>query len=211
MRKTGTDTGNTTVFMMHGYDSLKANPPSDYRGCVYGQYTVNGENGDIPLEIQQYIDFMTQSLFGYKNAAAGDDNYNAKYFYNNRPEEQLYRGEWIRHLYGETGGNKILAFDIELGQTYNEGVRKAAGEKNAFDWIPDYTPVEIEDGGLPFFDKQNPGFFVPDGLREKRPKNVEDNIFTTVSFYNFLINFFSNKKAIDDERAKDAQNKAGQS
>jgi hypothetical protein len=167
--------------------------------------------GNIPLEIKQYIDFMTQSLFGYKNAAAGSDNYNREYFYDSKADEQLYRGEWIRHLYSEKGGHKILAFDIELGGTYNEGVRKTTDEKKVFSWIPDYTPGKIENQELPFFDEQNTGFFVPVDLREKRPQNVEENIFTTVSFYNFLINFFNNKKTVDDKRAKDAQNKAGQS
>jgi hypothetical protein len=196
---------DVTVFMIHGYDDTKdpdkkQNTPS-HRGAVYGQYTVEGAMGNIPLEIKQYIDFMTQSLFGYKNAAADWPNYNREYFYQREPGEKLYRGEWIRHLYSEKGGHKILAFDIELGGTYNEGVH---GQSS-------YKPGKIENQELPFFDKQNPGFFVPVDLHEKRPQNVEENIFTTVSFYNFLINFFNNKKAVDDKRAKDAQNKAGQS
>jgi hypothetical protein len=160
--------------------------------------------GNIPLEIKQYIDFMTQSLFGYKNTASELLDYHAAYFYQWDQREDQYRGEWIRHLYGERGDRKILAFDIELGWTYNEGVRGG--------W-PRYDHNKIENTDMPFSKKENnqaSGFFVPEGLRKEVPKNIEGNIFPITSFYNFLVGFFNNKKEIDDKMRKSPQSNLGQ-
>ena len=109
----------------------------------------------------------------------------------------------------------ILAFDIELGQTYNEGVRGGGG------W-PVYTDSKIEDSGLPFFNTQETGFFVPldkritqDIIRADASKRDDDppkRKFLTTSFYEFLTNFYTNKeivdKAIRDEQTRAAANAA---
>jgi hypothetical protein len=206
---------NLTVFMMHGYDSTKSFPFNRNRGCVYGQYTAameettndqgiraRVEKGYIPQEIKRYIDFMTQSLFGYINAASENDNYNQSYFFHDgisktAPDEtEKFRGEWIRHLYGERGERGILSFDIELGEAYNEQVRGAG-----------YEPNRVGLKTLEFFKPELSGFFVSADLRiteaiiqadadktDKTPKRE----YLTTSFYEFVKNFYNEKKKLDE-------------
>jgi hypothetical protein len=207
--------------MMHGYDSSKSNPYNRNRGCVYGQYNViesdNAgkklpvEKGDIPLKIKQYIDFMTQSLFGYLNAASKrTKDYNWFYFYDDGsgtpPDEvEKFRGEWIRHLYGETGGRGILAFDIELGRIYNEWIRGGG-----------YDPDTVEaEERLEFFKPGQSGFFVPIGLQiteaiiradAAKTDGTQKREYQTTSFYEFLKNFYGEKQGIDKNLLKNEEN-----
>jgi hypothetical protein len=179
------DDGRCTVFMIHGYDSSKANYIEN-QGCVYGQYKPYAENpsrGVIPAEILRYIDMMTQSLFGYINAAssrvATDDTGIREYFYKNDNGINKFNGEWIRHLYGKMGERNILAFDIELGQAYNEQVR---GDRAALTYDPDKVGNEYLEFFKPKREPEQPGFFVP----------------SAVSFYSFLTSFYDRKKDADE-------------
>jgi hypothetical protein len=193
---------NVTVFMMHGYDSSKSNPYNRNRGCVYGQYKLDNENpgiGVIPPIILQYIDMMTQSLFGYINAASGDAaadvTANREYFYQADNEVGKFNGEWIRHLYGDRGKRGILSFDIELGEAYREGERGDPSPGRC------YNPNTVVSNNLPFFDLNRPGFFVPSALWEPR-YDPDSGLYSTISFYSFLTSFYDRKKAVDDAAAK---------
>ena len=113
------------------------------------------------------------------------------------------RDEWVRHLYGERvterEGLNILAFDIELGQTYNELVRNKDGTG--------YSPGTVGKEDLEFFNTQETGFFVPldkritqDIIRadaSKRDDDPQKRKFLTTSFYEFLKNFYTNKEIVD--------------
>jgi hypothetical protein len=172
--------GNCTVFMIHGYDSTKASGINkNYCGAVYGQYKVNDSYvGTIPPIIIKYIDFMTQRLFGYKNASS----INKDYFYDNDNKVKKYQGEWAWHLYGKDGKPGILSFDIELGESYREGERGAVGTRK-------YDANKVGDKGMPFF-KGSSGYFISENIRK------ED----TLSFYTFLLNYFDEKERIDNDQ-----------
>jgi hypothetical protein len=180
-RKTGKSNGSCTFFMMHGYDSTK--PGNDNRGCVYGQYNVGTNDiGTIPPEIKGYIDFMTQSLYGYKNAASGNSKNDKAYFYKGIDNMAEFNGEWVRHLYGDGKDRKILAFDIELPEDYRQGTRGKG-----------YNPFHVGNRDLPFF-KDEKGFLVSEEWRiPDKNKDIEKLIFPTESFYEFLNNFYKNK------------------
>ncbi|GHV57898.1 hypothetical protein AGMMS49579_24430 [Spirochaetia bacterium] len=152
--------GNLTVFMMHGYDSTKAN--NNYGGSVYGQYTVKpGFIGEIPSIIIKYIGFITKSLFNYENKYTN----NKDYFYRSDNAMEKYQGEWAWHLYGKDGDGKpgILSFDIELGEEYREGERGAGGARR-------YNVGKVGKETLPFF-KDASGYFIPEDMR------TEDTLF----------------------------------
>jgi hypothetical protein len=206
---------NITVFMMHGYDNSKVQgwKIGDITsiGCVYGQYKCDDKTsgiGVIPPIILRYIDMMTQSLFGYINEASSratsDINANKEYFYLNDNEVSKFKGEWIQHLYGnnDRGELGILAFDIELGNTYNEGVRNG---------YPLYNSDKIEESAFPFFNSDKLGFFVPPNLRitediikkdAAKTDTTPKKEYLTTSFFEFLSKFFSVKEKIDKKMAK---------
>jgi hypothetical protein len=191
-RGIGSNDGSCTVFMIHGYDSTKAPNKTSTQGSVYGQYKVANNIGTITKEIKRYIDYITQSLFGYINAKSGERNSNKSYFYKEKDNMSEFEGEWIRHLYGEKGESGILAFDIELGETYRQGTRDN-----------DYESKKVGNTDLPFFNDSN-GFFVEKKFRiseegignDDREKKYE---YITTSFFEFLRNFYEIKRKIDNE------------
>jgi len=75
--------GSYTFLFIHGYDSGKAEEKEVDHGCVYGQYNVDNNKGKLHDVTKMYIDFMTQSLFGYINSKSGKENNNKEYFYLN--------------------------------------------------------------------------------------------------------------------------------
>jgi len=80
-------------------------------------------------------------------------------------------------VYTRRGEVHIPAFDIELGQNYNEKVR------------PNYKPKEVGKMSLPFF-KNASGFFISEELRLKETNKEE--MFPVITFYEFLVNFHVN-------------------
>jgi hypothetical protein len=205
-RQTGTGNGNCTIFMIHGYDDTKPKNVAkaqgkrvDYlpQGCVYGEYTIENGRGTIPPEIIRYVDYMTYSLFGYKNVAKT----NKEYFFGDDNNANSYLGEWIQHLYGATGGRNILAFDIELGQTYNEGVRAGDHKSLAEENIRPYIAGKVgrdDDPDMPFFKEGEAGFFVPANFQNKED-NRNKGLYPTISFYEFLLNFYKEKMELDEK------------
>jgi hypothetical protein len=170
-------TNDINVFMIHGYAGYNEKRPGD----VYGPYTIETKDGKkyayMAKTIKNYVLYILDSLFDKEYTSNATNSTDGGFFYMDKnliPEQCA--GEWSRHLYGEDGGKGILSFDIELPQSYNEGVNGAPGGDGR---DKAYNPNDVESAVLPFF-KNNAG------------KIVGDNV-TTIGLYEVLKNYFADR------------------
>jgi hypothetical protein len=196
--------GNITVFMMHGYEDRKLPFNRMYpdnitgQGVVYGPYDVIGDIMYLNDEKMRYSDLVSLCLFGYKNFKIKEGNEVERlknYIYDNIPK--MYYGEWSQKLH--TQG--INCYDIELSENYRQGTRGKIGDQQySSDFVINRRNDITQKGvnNMRFFKEKDSGKFVSSDTinltfvyQTKEGKNISINQNINLSFFSFLINFYS--------------------
>jgi len=205
----GANSENTTVFMMHGYDSknrMRAGYDNYKRrditgqGAVYGPYLEKDDKMYLDDKLMRNTDLLTLCLFGYKNQIINNVNEvtrSKNYMFDFDSKPNKYYGEWTQIL----DKQNIKCYDIELAENYRQGTRgKIGNEQYSSDFVINRRNAKTKNGdNMRFFNEKDSGKFVSldniditfvyqpkDGERENRLEN--ENI--SLSFYDFLKEFY---------------------
>jgi hypothetical protein len=138
---------NIRVLMIHGYDST---------GKVYCPYWVDASKPKWEVATTEadrnHVDLLMAE--NKLNMGTMGTNINNYIWSETRTMPEMFLGEWSRRLYVE-----CLAWscDIELNKNlpnkYDEGVRESPPDDRS------YTPLSIGNTDLPYFQKDNNGFY----------------------------------------------------
>jgi hypothetical protein len=204
---------HSAVIMLHGYENAnnqkeRINNPSldsNDQGTVLGPYIVetHRDNKDIDIgritkDVIRRVDFMTSALFDYKFNLKYDfidsedptNMHQRSYFFGGgvtSANVTSFKGEWARKLYGDVDyeWRRIPCFDIELSNSYRDGTRgkKEGGSGTEMNYNPNKV---LNRGTLPFFAKEN-----ENGPINGKFANKQDKEASTISFFDFLLDYFN--------------------